>query len=251
MTTDERSGTTSSYLSYLPAIFQQDVEGGAPNLLGRFLLACEHVLTGLDDRDTPGIEEILDGIADQAGRDVLAGVQRYFDPGRILHDSAETIAYRRAPAEFLTWLAGWVALWLRADMDELRQRDLIARAVSLYRIRGTRRGLEEMIKIYTRLPPQIDEQLSQFQLGVHARIGEDTILDGGPPYFFKVTLRLSDPNPEELRRQREIATAIIDMEKPAHTYYQFIQEVPAFQIGDYSHLGVDTLLGTKPAKIYA
>ncbi|NTW03559.1 MAG: hypothetical protein HGA19_20180, partial [Oscillochloris sp.] len=78
MTTDNRSGTISSYLSYLPAIFQQDVEAGQPNLLGRFLLAFEHVLTGLDERDAPGIEEILDGIADQAGRDVLAGVQRYF-----------------------------------------------------------------------------------------------------------------------------------------------------------------------------
>lgn len=247
MSTDERPGGTSTYLSYLPAIFQQDVADGKPNQLGRFLLAFEHVLTGLGDRDMPGLEELLDGIMTSSGDTTLGGVQRYFDPGWVLQDNADTIAARRAPGVFLDWLAGWVSLTLRADMDELRQRDLIARAVTLYRTRGTRRGLEEMIKIYTRLPPRIDEQNTVFQLGVHSTIGVDTLLDGGPPHFFKVTLRLTKPGTEELARQRLLASAIIDMEKPAHTHYTLDFVTPAFEIDRFSTIGVDTLLGTVPA----
>ena len=49
MAIDEK--TVSSYLRYLPAIFSEDLEAqalNAPPFLGRFLLAFEQILTGLD-----------------------------------------------------------------------------------------------------------------------------------------------------------------------------------------------------------
>ncbi len=236
MSDDDRAGQLSRYLGYLPAIFQQNDQGEQATFLGRFLLAFEQVLTGLGDPSAPGIEELLDGIPG-----ALDGIQRYFEPGPGQEDN------QRAPAEFLDWLAGWVALALRADMDEVRQRDLIARAVTLYRMRGTKRGLEEMITIYTRLPPTINELNIPFQIGVHSRVGDDTLLDGGAAHFFNVTLQLPDPDPKELARQTQLASAIIDMEKPAHTYYTLKVVTPEFQIGVKSTIGVDTLLGPTPA----
>jgi phage tail-like protein len=243
---DERPGQASSYLDYLPAIYQEDGEVGQPNFLGRFLLAFEKILTGLGDVDEPGLEEILDGIVDPvSGAILLAGVHRYFNPG-----GPDVPERERAPAEFLEWLAGWVALSLRADLDELRQRDFIARAVSLYRLRGTKQGLEELVRIYTRLAPTIDEMKTAFQIGVHSTIGVDTVLDGGAPHYFKVTVRLSTTNPKEIRRQREVITAIVDLEKPAHTTYNrgenLVVLTPTFQIGVHSTVGVDTLLGPPP-----
>ena len=238
---NQRPGQTSRYLDYLPAIYQQDVQDGHANFLGRFLLAFEQVLTGLGAVEAPGLEEILDGIVDPlTGGMHLVGVQRYFDPGPRLPD------HERAPAEFLTWLAGWVALSLRADLDELRQRDFIARAVSLYRLRGTRQGVEEFVRIYTRLGVTIHELHTPFQLGVYSTVGVDTILDGGAPHFFRVLIRLSTPDPEQLRQHREVVTAILDMEKPAHTYYQLDIETPTLQLGVHSTVGVDTLLGPAP-----
>jgi phage tail-like protein len=242
-TNDDRPGQASRYLDYLPAIYQQDAQVGQPNFLGRFLLAFEQVLTGLGDIDEPGLEEILDGIVDPvSGVLRLAGVHRYFNPGPNLPD------HERAKAKFLEWLAGWVALTLRADLDELRQRDFVARAVFLYRLRGTKQGLEEFVRIYTRLGVSINEWNTPFQIGVHSTIGVDTILDGGGPYFFQVVLRLPTPDPEEQRKYREVVTAIIDMEKPAHSYYnrgdKLDVKTPALLIGIYSHVGVDTLLGT-------
>ena len=44
---------------------------------------------------------------------------------------------------------------------------------------------------------------------------------------------------------QEVVTAIIDMEKPAHTFYVLDVVTPIFQIGVHSTIGVDTLLGSK------
>lgn len=196
----------SRYLDFLPAIFRQDA------FLGRYLLAFEKTLSGLEQQ--------------------LDSIHHYYDP-------------EKTPVEFLEWLSGWVALSLRADWDERRQRDFIAGAVSLYRLRGTKQGLEALIGIYTRLAPAIDELNAPLQIGVRSTIGKDTILDA--PHFFKVTIRLGDPNPEERKRMTEVATAIIDMEKPAHTRYALLVETPTLQIGIHSTIGVDTLLSPRPS----
>ena len=225
----------SRYLDYLPAIYQQGVAEGSVNFLNGFLLACERVLTGTGDPQAPGLEEILEGIAPAAaGQAELPGIERYFDPSQ-------------APAEFLEWLANWVALSLRADLDEARRRKLIANAASLYRMRGTKQGLTELIQIYTDLPPEINELAVPFQVGVHATIGLDTLLDGGAPFFFRVTVRLGRFDPVEKQRLMDVVRAIIDMEKPAHTWYEATVETPVFQIGLHSRVGVDTVLGAATA----
>jgi len=237
---DERPEQVSRYLDYLPAVYQEDAAPASPDFLGRLLLAFEQILTGLGDPGEPGLEEILEGIVEPAGAGMrLAGVYRYFDPGPSLPDG------ERAPAEFLEWLSGWVALSLRADLDELRQRDFIARAASLYRLRGTRRGLEEFVRIYTRLGATVMELDAPFQLGLHSTVGVDTLLDGGAPDFFRVLVRLPSPDPAQIARHRQVVAAIIDQEKPAHTHYTLEIETPTFQIGVQSTVGVDTLLGPR------
>jgi phage tail-like protein len=224
----------SGYLECLPAIFRQDA------FLGRFLLAFEKTLGELEKQ--------------------LDGIHQTFDP-------------EKTPAEFLEWLSGWVALSLRADLNDERRRDFIAEAVPLYRLRGTKPGLERLIQIYTALPPVIHELNTPFQIGVPSTLGVDTMLDRGAPHFFKVTIRLGAPNPderkrmvevaraiidgekpahthypEERKRMVEVARAIIDSEKPAHTHYVLEVETPILQIGEHSTLGVDTLLGPQASR---
>src|SRR5689334_21147492 len=123
--TDGLSRRSSSYLDYLPIVFRQNVDRNGVNDLGRFLLAFEQILTGLGDPNQPGLEEILDGIVDAGGTQRLAGSQRYFDPGPALPPS------QRAPSEFLDWLAGWVALSVRADWTDDQKRRFISQIVTL------------------------------------------------------------------------------------------------------------------------
>lgn len=251
MAIDPRHGQVSSLLNYLPAIFQEERAADQPNFLGRFLLAFERILLGLgttnpseaEDLNQPGIEEILGGAVNPVSSErLLVGIERYFEPGALL-PGALLEEHERAPKEFLPWLASWVALTLRDDWDELRKRDLIAKVAQLYRLRGTKRGVEEFLRIYTRLGAQIDELNMPFQLGDHSRVGVDTILDGGAPFFFVVTVSLPTSDTKKIREQREIATAIVDLQKPAHCDYRLEVATPIFQINVHSRVGMDTLLG--------
>lgn len=232
--TDVRPGQSSSYLDHLPAVFREGEAAGEPGFLGRFLLAFEHLLTGMGDPEEPGLDEMLDRVPD------------YLDPDR-------------TPTAFLDWLAGWVGLTLRGDLEAVAvgegeearairerralARALVANAVPLYRLRGTRRGMEELIRLFTGgLSPTVTEMTASFQVGVSSTIGADTLLDGGAPHFFHVLLRLPHPDPRARRRIEELVRAVLDVEKPAHTRYHLDVLTPAMQVGVHSQIGVDTLL---------
>jgi phage tail-like protein len=213
----EDSNRANKLLQYLPALYQED------RLTGRFLLAFEKILLGpLDDGSVrqKGLEETIDALA------------TFFNP-------------EQTPTEFLDWLSGWVALSLRVDLDELQQRDFIANAVWLYRLRGTKKGLAQVVELYTRLGVTITEpSMDAFQLADYSTVGEDTLLGGGPPYFFHVFARLSTTEPALIKKKKQVITAILDMEKPAHTNYILDVSTPSLQIAVNSTVGIDTLLGT-------
>ena len=208
--------TPSRLLEYLPAIFQENP------FIGQFLLAFEKILLGReDDVDFPnkGLEKTIDELAS------------LFDPGK-------------TPEEFLSWLAEWTALSLRADLDVIKQRVFIEKIIQLYRWRGTKKNLQELLKLFTVGVPDINEVTSaELQIGVHSTIGEDTYLGGGPPHFFRVTVSLPRATPEVQAREMEIARSLIELEKPAHTFYELTVNYPSMQIGKHSTVGVDTILG--------
>ena len=228
----------SRYLHDLPAIFREEATEGPPDFLGRFLLAFEHVLTGVGDPGQPGLEEILEGIPGGNGDFLVAGAERYFTPG------PGKAAGLRAPAEFLEWLSGWVALTLRKDWKEEERRRILAKIVPSYRKRGTADGLKQVLAAFTGVLPDviaIDELQQPFQLGVTSTVGGDSALDGGPPHYFMVRAQI--PGAENLGRNRAMLRAIIDLEKPAHTYYDLWIQTPAMQVGAASTVGKDTVLG--------
>lgn len=239
MAIDIDPNAASSLLDQLPAVFQEDRPADAasgqlgPNFLARFLLGFEHILLGVGDPDALGLDEII------------AGIHRYIDPG------AATSSDEATPAEFLPWLAGWLALLLREDLDsqpaqrELRQRALIANASELYRRRGTKRGVIEFVQHYTTVAPVIDELGTPMQVGVHSTVGEDCIIDGGSPFFFRVIVRIPPARfVSESRKVAEVSRAIIDQQKPAHTYYTLlVTSTSGLQINVQSTVGVDTILG--------
>ncbi len=210
----------SALLDYLPAIYREDP------FVGRFLLAFEKLLLGrgdgvtLDGRPVVGLEEVIAG---------LAGL---FDPSG-------------TPEEFLAWLSNWTAFTLRADLSPKQQRDFTARVIQLYRMRGTKRSLQELLGIFVVGVPTISEpEASELQVGVTSTVGRDTNVGGAPPYYFRVTISLPKTTPALHDRQREIAHALIEMEKPAHTTYDLDVIFPSMKIGVYSTVGVDTLLGS-------
>ncbi|MGI0484840.1 phage tail protein [Pantanalinema rosaneae CENA516] len=225
----------SSLLNYLPAIYQTEDPG---NFLGKFLLVFEDVLLGRQDTSPPGLEQ------------TIASIFTLLDP-------------ESTREEFLPWLAGWVALTLRSDWDIDRKRRLIANVIPLYRHRGTADNLKTLLTIYTGgLSPDIQEPEDEpfqirpidenpLQLGVSTRIG------GSIPYYFRVILNLPIPDKAEQQRQYDIVSALVDLQKPAHTFYDLEIRLNTMRIdgdppgttphsNDPIQVGVNTLLGQIP-----
>jgi phage tail-like protein len=98
---------------------------------------------------------------------ILAELDRYLVPENLQEPTYRT------DAEFLTWLAGWLALELDEEWDEQKRRENISRAVDLYRRRGTIEGLKEYLRIYTGYIPAIRECVwpAGMQIGVASMIG--------------------------------------------------------------------------------
>lgn len=196
--------SVSTYQQYLPAILQEDA------IVGQFLLAFETILSGEDTvsnqaqiltedtQEPPGLEEIIDNI------------HLYFNP-------------QKTPDEFLPWLAGWVALSLRNDWKVEVKRAFIQKIVGLYRLRGTKAGLIEILSIYLK-NSGFGEKVEVF----------DQFADF--PHYFQVQLTLNDRNPEKYWRQAKIAQAIIDQQKPAQTFYSLKILVPTMQLTKQSQV---------------
>ena len=233
----------NSLIEYLPAIYQDPSDGGAPadqtQFLPQYLNGFERVLlTGARDAPSqfdqgrPATELRKQG----SGGDIdpleneITSLHLLFDP-------------ERTPERFLSWLAGWVALSLRADLSPRKQRKLVADIAGLYRIRGTRRYVEEILRLYLdALPSVTDEDVPGLQVGVHSTAGVDTYLGGGPSFLFRVTLAFSRNDPGETEKQRQLARDVIELERPAHTRYELKAIFPKVRVGIHSTVGVDTVL---------
>jgi phage tail-like protein len=60
--------------------------------------------------------------------------------------------------KFLPWLASWVGFALDESLPVHQQRELVRRAIRLMRTRGTRLGMEEMVRILTAAPVRVEER---------------------------------------------------------------------------------------------
>ncbi|MCP2729238.1 phage tail protein [Limnofasciculus baicalensis] len=193
------SGNSSDYIKYLPATLQTD------ELIGEFLLAFEKILTGenFPPRINPGIIE--SSTSNPPGLEaVIESIHTYFDPDL-------------TPEEFLPWLASWVGLSLRDDWQPSTRREFIKRIVHFYHLRGTKEGLKQVLSLYLR----------SVDLPDNVTIYEE---DYFPPYYFQVELKLSRLESSLYEQQVRIAKAIINQEKPAHTYYGLKIQVPSMRI---------------------
>ena len=150
----------STYLDYLPGIYRDS------DFLGRFLLIFESVLGPIER--------------------TVGNVSHYFDP-------------ELTPPDFVAWLGSWLGLVLDERWPEARRRALIHSAVELYQWRGTRRGLSELVRLYTGLTPEILEPtLSEVSANRNRA--------------FRFTIRLRVPPGTDL--DRSLLESIIELEKP-------------------------------------
>ena len=201
----------TSYLRYLPAVFQEDKESS--DFLERYLSLFETFLSDSERR--------IDRIA------------KWFDINAV-------------SGEYLRWLASWLSVAYNENWPEDKLRILLHRIPELYKKRGTRDGIEEMIEIFTGDRPFIVEQ---FQLKC---VKDEEVLEllsrlyGNDPYSFCVLLK-----PGQIRTKGDYLTVrqILETEKPAHTHAGLTVLEPWIYLDQHTYLGINTVLSEPDPRI--
>ena len=194
-----------TWLQYLPEIYQADPAGCS--FTERFLGIFQSLYSDLDED--------------------IRQVARYFDPDVV-------------GGEYLEWLAGWLDVEDGYLWPEEKLRTLVRRGMELYRIRGSRRYVVEMVKLYTGQEPWVVEysQVEPFltDTGRSALLRE---LYGQSPYM--VTLIL-DGSALESSDAYKALLRIIDNAKPAWVEVNLVVLTPYLFLDKYSYLGINSTL---------
>jgi len=207
------------YLEHLPAIYRRS-DGVGRNLVRDLCFVFEHMFDSVEKNLTDG--------------------WRFYDP-------------HVAPLDFLEWLSRWTAFGLDRDWPEPQKRALIKRAVDLYRIRGTKRGLALFLKLFTGHEPDIQENSWPFkgfrvedEGAEHgARVGLDSVIlppvDLAHCFIVDMPVKFDDVAPEMVIRIHQI----IAMEKPAHTHYylRFAEEQGDVELREFFAIGLRSGIG--------
>lgn len=206
-------------LENLPAIYRRSDAAGR-NLVRDVCFVFEHMFDSVDIN-------LVDG-------------WRFYDP-------------YVTPLEFLDWLSRWTAFTLDLDWPEAQKRALIKRAVDLYRIRGTRRGLSLFLRLFSDHEPDIEENRWPFR-GFRvepddatdgARIGIDSVIlppvDLAHCFIITMPIKFETVTPEMVIRIHQI----ISMEKPAHTHYylRFAEEKDDVELREFFQIGMRSGIG--------
>lgn len=112
-----------------------------------------------------------------------------------------------APADFVDWLAGWVAFAVDESWTVVQRRELIANAVELHRWRGTKRGLAAHVALLT----GGDVDIADSGLCAWSDRAGGPVPGDGPP---RVEVRVRVPDPSTVD-QRRLHAAVLEL-VPAH-----------------------------------
>ncbi|UUZ78890.1 phage tail protein [Paenibacillus sp. P26] len=198
-----------SYLSYLPAVYQEDEK--SRSFLERYLSLFATLMEDMDE--------------------TIAGIARYFDPEAV-------------DGPYLRWLATWLGLSPEEHWTEQQLRLWMREAPYLYRYRGTRAAISRMVEIYTGEPPLIIEHFQIRHLLENAEFRETASrLYSDDPYAFCVLVK---PEHAPSDKHQYILQRLIDAQKPAFTDARLIVLEPWMNMDAHTYLGINTTL-TEPS----
>ena len=239
---------------YLPAVFSEDAEGAA--FTDRFL--------SIFDTTHRSIESLVD----HQGR--LFGAM-----------SAPATSTTRGRPDFLSYIASWVGISLDNSMPEAARRRLVQSVGTVGALRGTPRGIRELLAALLGLrcseAPLLLEhfKVRRWLYVGQGRLGTDAVLWGesvvnrsslGETARAGVTQAITTPDPAhdafvvEAHRfsaylpaalaatdsHRRTVERLLHSEKPAHTAVDVVYVEPRMRIGIQAVIGLDAVIGRIP-----
>ncbi len=192
-----------NWMNYLPEIFLQD----GNDFLERFLYIFQTMNEDLEYK--------------------INNISNYFNP-----DTAE--------GEFLWFLSDWIAIDDGYVWDDEKLRYLIKNAMRLYKIRGTRRYIKEIVKLYLGVEPIILENYD-IKNGIdNAQIANlSEKLYGDNPYCFHILVSEDDV---PTTKKYKTLLSIVENAKPAFMDVNVVVLKPYLFLDNYVYLGVNAHL---------
>lgn len=175
-----------------------------------------HLLPGIyfeDDfaqRFTQGLDSVVSSLLS-----TLDNLESYFDPDL-------------SPADFIQWLSGWVGLAGEPSESLEGRREMIKRAVEIYRSRGTVKGLTDHIALAFGVVPEIRETG-----GVSTSSTSRSALPGSEEGELVVIMRVPDP----AAFNRNGLDGFVRANKPAHLPHRIEVLAPGETAGRSSRGG--------------
>ena len=238
----------TSYLRYLPAIYQEDPV--SKKFLERFLSLFESFFFDLETE--------------------ISRLNKCFDPQTDICQAFKHIDCSAALPGFLQWLASWLNIALEEQWPTEKKRRLIAEAYHLYTLKGTTAGIKRLVEIYTGKVPRIMEHGAMsaplilgkgFRLGINSivtqtpirgfRLGDDSILgrvalrdeayspaDPFQPLAHRFTVIL-DLSEADFGLYRDGLVKLLNAEKPADTSYH-LRIIKETGVGMDTYVGINT-----------
>lgn len=144
-----------------------------------------------------------------------------------------------AEPEFLNWIASWLDVEEPYMWKEHQLRYLLKHVMEFYEARGTRRGIELFVELYTGEAPFVIEwQDWEGVGGSHEKLLKDLYEDN--PDSFTVLVR------EECiptYKDHQALLRMIDQMKPVQMEFHLVLLRPYIFADEYSYLGVNSVLG--------
>jgi phage tail-like protein len=240
----------SSYLQYLPALYQQDDRSRV--FLDRFLRIFQTTFDGMDR--------------------TLDTMWTLFDPLSV-------------PDSWFAWLAAWLALPINPLWTDQERRTALKSAGQLYPQRGTPTGVQQLVQQYSGVSVRLIEHFrlrqliilsdakgtgqtlgrsarlwsrdhySRLQLGVYSRVGYFDLTGAPEPDIEPLAWGANeftvffDCHPYAVASTQKKVTQAVEQEKPAYTKANYAPVLPRMRVGVQATLGVDTRIGEHTAML--
>lgn len=181
--------------------------------------------------DTGGFLERFLGIFQTMHEDLKEDIQ----------DINRRFDIRLADEEMLGELAEWLAMNDSYIWSKEQLRTFLGQGVSLFKRRGTKDGITDIVTLYTGVPPHIVEQHQVRAFRRDPKKYEELQkLYGRDENFFTV---LFPEDKVDTPSKKKALIRLIDSVKPAHMEWQLILFKPYVFVGEYSYVGINTVLG--------
>ncbi|MEG0565618.1 MAG: phage tail protein, partial [Hungatella sp.] len=172
----------------------------------------------------------------------------YEDMEREIRQDASLLDADATSDEFLTWLAGWLDIGNTYMWSRDKLRCLISRAADLFELRGTKRGLLEILTLYTGDEPLLVEewQTREFRKSGSQKV-EMERLYGREPNMFTLLLKEKYLSSS---RDYQVILSLVKAYAPAYMEVRIVPIKPLLFLGEYTYLGINSGLGQyRPFKL--